>query len=123
MRSSIRVAAVLVAALAMVGCQKKGQNLPLEVARYRVITPDVPDRRSPTAPPFFTPPTNVVRIGDQLWQPGFDRFRLPATSVRQVGSAEGMTFYAPAWDSAPYDRVLVNVPGQPDLYQEFLGVF
>lgn len=122
MRTGVLAGSGLLALLALTGCTTRGENLPLEEARNRVIVPDV--QRAPVLTPVpVSFPSEVVRVGTGLWQVGFRDFHLPQRSVRQVGSAAGLTFYALAWDNDPFDRLLVPVPGRPDLYREFLSVF
>lgn len=123
MRSMYRVGATMLVALALTGCKNKGKNLPFEVAKYRLVTPTIPAKPliSPPAPAVF--PETLVTVAGGLWQAGFRRYKLPTNSLQPVGSASGMTFYALAWNSAPYDRLLVDEPGQPGEYREFLGVY
>jgi hypothetical protein len=123
MRSVNRVGVVLFAAVALAGCQTKGENLPLEVAMYRVITPDVPERVQVIPPAPAPLPEEVVRVGSGLWQVGFRQYQLPRRAVQPVGSAAGLTFYALSWDNMPFDRLLVEQPGRPGEFREFLGVY
>jgi hypothetical protein len=107
----------------LVGCKNKGQNLPFEEAKYRLVKPTIPEKPliSPPAPAAF--PETLVTVAGGLWQAGFNRYQLPTQSIQPVGSASGMTFYALTWDSAPYDRLLVVEPGQLGKYREFLAVY
>lgn len=122
MRTTNLAGSVLLALLALTGCSTRGENIPIEEARNRVIVPDV-ERRQVMTPAQVTFPNEVVRVGSGLWQAGFRDHRLPERSVQQVGSAAGLTFYALAWDNDPYDRLLVPVPGWHGLYREFLSVY
>lgn len=122
MRSIRRFAAGLLTVVAVAGCQTRGENLPLEEARTRVIVPDVPER-VPLFPPPPPPSPDVVRMGGGLWQPGFQQFNLPQRLVQPVGSAGGQTFYALSWDRQPFDRLLVQVPGRAGEFLEYLSVW
>jgi hypothetical protein len=123
MRSICRVGAALLVLVALAGCHRKGENLPLEEARFRVIRPVVPERVliTPPRPEIF--PETVVRVAGGLWQAGFREYRLTAREVQPVGRAGGLTFYALAWDREPFDRLLVAEPGRPGEYREFLEVY
>lgn len=122
MKSIFRAGIGVLALVALPGCYSRGENLPLEVAKYRVMTAEV------QRPPAVTPapvnfPTEVMRVGTGLWQVGFRDYDLPQRSVRPVGSADSLTFYALSWDNEPFDRLLVPVPGRPNRYREFLSVY
>jgi hypothetical protein len=122
MNSFFRVGAGLLIALTLAGCKNKGENLPLEVAKFRVFEAEVPARvQIGPVPVAF--PSEVFRIDAGLWQAGFREYRLPARAVQPVGSSGGLAFYALAWDSEPFDRLLVGVPGRAGEYREFLGVY
>ncbi len=120
MRSSYRAGGILLVALTWAGCQTKSENLPLEVARNRVVWPTATERAAPATVSF---PEEVVRMAGGLWQVGFKEYQLPERLVQPVGSAGGLTFYALSWDAAPYGRLLAGVPGRPGAYREFLGVY
>jgi hypothetical protein len=122
MRRFQGIGTVLLAVLAMAGCQTRGQNLPLEEAKFRVIKPNVPERTQ-VVPAPAPPAAEVIRMDAGLWQPGFRQYRLAQRSVQPVGRAGGQTFYALSWDRAPFDRLLVEVPGRPGAYLEFLQVY
>jgi|GEM_PF-563269 len=123
MRSSLRVGIALAAAVLVTGCYKRGENLPLDVARDRVMVPEVEERTPPVPLPTLIEPTEVVKLGDQVWQASAKEYNLPAELVRMVGSAGGHSFYVLAWDDAPYDRLLVPIAGVENRYQEFVGVY
>lgn len=122
MRSIKRIGAGLLTVVALAGCQTKGHNMPLEEAMFRVIVPEVAERvQVVPVPP--APPAEVVRMDGGLWQPGFTTYRLAQRSVQPVGRAAGQTFYALSWDRTPFDRLLVEVPGRPGEFLEYLGVY
>lgn len=121
MRSRILAGLGLAAALTLAGCQISHENRPYEEARNRTLSPRVD--RTPVvhgAPVEF--PNEVMRVGSGLWQVGAREHNLPQGSVRQVGRTGGLNFYALSWDSEPFDRLLVPVPGRANEYREFLGV-
>jgi hypothetical protein len=122
MRSIKRIGAGLLTVVALAGCQTKGHNMPLEEAMFRVVEPLVAERvQVVPVPP--APPAEVVRMGGGLWQPGFREYNLAARQIQPVGRAGGQTFYALSWDREPFDRLLVEVPGRPGEYLEYLGVY
>lgn len=122
MRSIKWVGVGLLSVVVMAGCQTKGHNMPLEEAMFRVVEPIVAERVQPIPAPVL-PPEEMVRVDEGLWQPGFRQYRLPQRAVQPVGRAGGQTFYALAWDRAPFDRLLIEVPGRTGQYLEYLGVY
>lgn len=123
MKSMYRIGGCLLAALALGACHRKGENVPLEVAEVFIKQPLVEQhvRISPPPPEVF--PSEPVMVAGSRWRAGFTQYALPANALRPVATGAGTTFYALAWNSAPYDRLLVPVPGRAGVYREYLEIY
>lgn len=134
MRTAARcVATAAIAAVALSGCNTKGENLPVDIAKYQ--PPKLLLAETARLLPRPEIPTRVVGVAGDLWMPTATEYELPARAVQPVGTAEGLDFYALAWDEPPYDRLLVfqrnpdwwrgptPYPSPPTFWVDFLEVY
>lgn len=121
---TLRSAALAFAVLALVACQdmgvQKAENLPLEVARTQGPKPLVQQTMQISREPPTDEADEPIQIAGQWWQTSAAVYALPVANVRPVGSAGAVIFYALAWDSPPYDRLLVQE--RPGAWRELLEV-
>lgn len=133
MHRASRPGALALAVLAAAGCDTKGENIPVTIAKYQ--PPKVLFEETARIVPAPALAERPVRIGGRSWVPTATEYALPARGVRPVGTAAGMTFYALSWDAAPYDRLLLPeetpawlrdvgaFPTRPDYWREWLEVY
>ena len=132
MTRNVRIAAVL-AATAYAGCDTKGRNIPLEVAKYQPPKPLYGDVVRIAPEPAL--PWRIVTVDGRQWAPTTTEYALPDRFVRPVGTGDGMRFHALTWDRPPFDRLLVARPApawlrdpsafptRPGYWLEFLEVY
>ncbi|MEN8373991.1 MAG: hypothetical protein ABFS34_00925 [Gemmatimonadota bacterium] len=115
---------VLAAGLALAGCEDAGlrgaQLQPLREAAlvesgFETVAAD-PDVEAGHS-------SAMVRLGRQAWVATAEVIDVPRADIRSVGGAEGRVFSALRWDSAPYDRLLVETrDGRWQVYAPVIGV-
>ena len=96
-----RMALAVLAAGLLTACRDVGLNfnIPREEAENRAFRYSTYDAGT-DAP--------LLRFDDRNWITSAAVEHIPERVLREVGTARGRAVYAPAWESAPYDRLYVR---------------
>lgn len=116
MRRIVRAAVIAAAAAGVSACTDMGvrhakdlpyaqaENAPSVYWAYQPVNPDSPKAYEVATDRRF-------QFDGRTWIVAFPRYNLPASSLRNVGTADGLQLSALTWDKAPYDKLYVPAGG------------